>query len=61
MINSVAWMLRQSFGRADLAARIDQACQAVLTAGIYTADLGGTATTTEVTQAIVDALTAQAE
>lgn len=61
MINSVAWMLRQSFGRADLAARIDQACQAVLAAGIYTADLGGTATTTEVTQAIVDALTAQAE
>ncbi|MDH6365739.1 3-isopropylmalate dehydrogenase [Enterococcus sp. PF1-24] len=56
MILSVAMMLRQSFGWEDSAKKIEAACDAVMAAGILTSDLGGQATTSEFTQAVVAAL-----
>ena len=56
MINSITWMLRQSFDRDDIADQIDSAVQRVLEAGTMTADLGGVASTTDVTNAIVKEL-----
>ena len=58
MILSAALMLRQSFGFHDIADRIEAACEAVMNAGTVTADLGGTTTTTEFTQAVIEQLKA---
>ena len=58
MILSAALMLRQSFGLHDIADRIEAACEAVMNAGTVTADLGGTTTTTEFTQAVIEQLKA---
>lgn len=56
MILSVAMMLRDSFGRFADAEMIEQAVEKTLAAGILTRDLGGQATTAEMTQAIIEAL-----
>lgn len=56
MILSVAMMLRDSFGRFADAEMIEQAVEKTLAAGILTRDLGGQATTAEMTQAIIAAL-----
>lgn len=58
MILSAALMLRQSFGFHDIADQIEAACEAVMNAGTVTADLGGTTTTTEFTQAVIEQLKA---
>lgn len=54
MIRSVALMLAHSFKRTDLANKITTAIDAVMAAGIATPDLGGSATTTAVTAAIIN-------
>lgn len=56
MILSVAMMLRDSFGRVADAEMIEQAVEQTLAAGVLTRDLGGQATTAEMTQAIIAAL-----
>ncbi|MGM0213496.1 3-isopropylmalate dehydrogenase [Enterococcus sp. AZ109] len=53
MILSVALMLRQSFQEEKAAQTIEAACDAVLKKGIFTGDLGGTASTEEFTQAVL--------
>lgn len=53
MILSVAMMLRDSFGRYEDAERIERAVEASLAAGILTRDLGGRASTKEMTEAII--------
>jgi 3-isopropylmalate dehydrogenase len=53
MILSVAMMLRESFGQEEGAARIEQAVDAAFKEGVLTADLGGRASTQEMTQAII--------
>lgn len=53
MILSVAMMLRDSFGRYEDAERIERAVQASLAAGILTRDIGGQASTREMTEAII--------
>lgn len=58
MILSVTMMLRQSFAEFDLADEIEAACQAVMGQGILTADLGGTASTQEFTDAVIAQLQA---
>ena len=52
MILSVAMMLRESFSLISEAAAIEAASNTVMEAGILTTDLGGTATTTEFTEAV---------
>lgn len=54
MIRSVALMLTHSFKRPDLANEITTAIDAVMAAGTVTPDLGGQATTTAVTTAIIN-------
>lgn len=54
MINSVAMMLRHSFDRPDLADKITASVDAVIESGIVTPDLGGQATTDQVTSAIIN-------
>ena len=56
MILSVAMMLRDSFGRYEDAERIEHAVEASLAAGILTRDLGGQASTKEMTEAIIERL-----
>ena len=56
MILSVAMMLRDSFGRYEDAKRIEDAVEATLAAGILTRDLGGQASTKEMTEAIIERL-----
>jgi len=56
MILSVAMMLRDSFGRYEDADRIEEAVEATLAAGILTRDLGGQASTKEMTEAIIERL-----
>ena len=56
MILSVAMMLRQSFGLENSAQKIEAACDYVMNQGILTTDLGGQATTTEFTEAIIKEL-----
>ena len=56
MILSVAMMLRESFGRHEDAERIERAVEASLAAGILTRDLGGQASTKEMTEAIIERL-----
>ena len=60
MILSMAMMFRYTFGRADIAGRIDKAVRAALAAGLRTADIAskGTkpTTTAEMGAAVVKAL-----
>ena len=56
MILSVAMMLRDSFGRYEDANRIEDAVEATLAAGILTRDIGGQASTKEMTEAIIERL-----
>ena len=53
MILSVAMMLRDSFGRYEDAERIERAVEESLAAGILTRDIGGQASTKEMTEAII--------
>ena len=53
MILSVAMMLRDSFERYEDADRIEHAVDASLAAGILTRDIGGQASTREMTEAII--------
>lgn len=53
MILSVAMMLRDSFARYEDAKRIEDAVEQTLAAGILTRDLGGQASTKEMTEAII--------
>ena len=53
MILSVAMMLRDSFGRYEDAERIEDAVEATLATGILTRDIGGQASTKEMTEAII--------
>ena len=53
MILSVAMMLRDSFGRYEDAQRIEHAVEETLAAGILTRDIGGLASTREMTEAII--------
>ncbi len=55
-ILSVALMLDYSFARPDLAMWLERAVGAVLQRGVLTRDLGGTARTSEITDAVVAAL-----
>jgi 3-isopropylmalate dehydrogenase len=57
MILSAALMLRHGLGREEEAARIESAVDRALDAGLRTRDLGGTATTAEATQAVMEELT----
>ncbi|MEN4041544.1 MAG: 3-isopropylmalate dehydrogenase [Anaerolineaceae bacterium] len=52
-ILSAAFLLRYSLGRETEARAIEQAVEAVIADRCWTPDLGGTATTTEVTNAII--------
>ena len=56
MILSVAMMLRDSFGLYEDAERIEYAVEASLAAGILTRDIGGQASTKEMTEAIIERL-----
>ena len=56
MILSVAMMLRDSFGRYEDAERIEHAVEETLAAGILTRDIGGQASTSEITEAIIERL-----
>ena len=53
MILSVAMMLRDSFGRFEDADRIEDVVEETLAAGILTRDIGGQASTREMTEAII--------
>ena len=53
MISSVAMMLRESFGQAEGATLIEKAVTQTFADGILTQDLGGNATTAEMTEAIL--------
>ncbi len=55
-ILSVAMMLDLSFGRPDLAARVTTAVESALAQGVLTRDLGGVASCSEMTDAILQAL-----
>ncbi len=55
-ILSAAMMLRYSLGQADAADRIEKAVAAALASGARSPDLGGTATTTEMGDAVLAAL-----
>ncbi|WP_137601490.1 3-isopropylmalate dehydrogenase [Paucilactobacillus nenjiangensis] len=56
MVKSVAMMLANSFDRQDLADQIMTGIDVAVERGIVTPDLGGTATTYEVTATIIDAI-----
>lgn len=58
MILSLAMALRYSLGSPEAAERLERAAEAVLAAGVRTGDLGGTARTAEVGDAVVAALRA---
>lgn len=55
MILSLALALRHSLGRADLAERVDGAVADALASGARTPDIGGTAGTVQVTDAVIAA------
>ena len=57
MILSAAMLLRHGLAREADAARIESAVDRALEAGLRTSDLGGTATTTEATRAVLKELT----
>ena len=56
MILSVAMMLSDSFGRYEDAKRIEDAVEETLASGILTRDIGGQASTKEMTEAIIERL-----
>ena len=56
MILSVAMMLRDSFERYEDADCIEHAVEETLAAGILTRDIGGQASTSEITEAIIERL-----
>ncbi|MGF2942368.1 3-isopropylmalate dehydrogenase [Enterococcus xiangfangensis] len=56
MILSVAMMLRQSFQEEAAAQAIENACDKVLTQGLFTRDLGGQASTAQFTDAVIQEL-----
>jgi 3-isopropylmalate dehydrogenase len=56
MFLSAAMMLRHGFGMDDEASALESAVDRALDAGLRTADLGGTATTAEATEAVVSHL-----
>jgi len=55
-ILSVALLLRHSLGLEQEAVAIEAAVDAVIERGVLTRDLGGTANTTDVTVAVLEAL-----
>jgi homoisocitrate dehydrogenase len=55
-----AVMMLDHLGEHEVAARIDSAVNQVLAEGPHTPDLGGKATTSELTEAVIQALTIQA-
>ncbi len=55
-ILSAAMLLRHSLGREDLAKSIESAARRALEGGARTSDLGGTLTTLQMTQAVIDNL-----
>src|SRR6478736_1668033 len=57
MILSAALMLRHGLAREDAAAAVESAVDRALEGGLRTADLGGTATTAEATEAVLGELT----
>src|SRR5215217_2440420 len=57
MFLSAALMLRHGLDLQDAAARIESAVDRALEAGLRTGDLGGTATTADATQAVLEELT----
>ena len=58
MILSVAMLFRYTLARPDLEAQLEAAVERVLTAGIGTLDIGGTASTSDVTGAVLRELAA---
>lgn len=54
MIRSVAMMLTHSFNQDDMAKEISDAINQTVTAGVVTPDLGGHATTDEMTETIIN-------
>ena len=56
MILSAALLLRHGFAREDAASAIESAVDKALAAGVRTADLGGSATTAEATEAVLKEL-----
>ena len=58
MILSVGMMFHYSFGLPDISMRVERAVQDVVNAGILTPDLGGTATSAQLTNSILDRLVA---
>jgi 3-isopropylmalate dehydrogenase len=56
MILSAALMLRHGFSREEAAASVESAVDKALERGLRTADLGGSATTAEATEAVLKEL-----
>jgi 3-isopropylmalate dehydrogenase len=59
MLLSLGMALGHSLGRPDLAALLNQAVSAALDTGVRTPDVGGSASTAQVTDAVIAALEAQ--
>ncbi len=57
MILSAAMMLRHGLAREDAAAAVESAVDRALEGGLRTTDLGGSATTAEATEAVLEELT----
>ena len=57
MLLSAAMMLRHGLAREDAAAAVESAVDRALEGGLKTTDLGGTATTAEATEAVLEELT----
>ena len=57
MILAAAMMLRHGFSREDEAAAVESAVDRALEGGLRTTDLGGSATTAEATEAVLEELT----
>jgi len=55
-ILSSAMLLRWSLGLDEAASRIERAVDDAVTAGVTTPDLGGSATTATITEAVIDRL-----
>ena len=56
MILSVGMMFEFTFGRADLNYAVERAIERAIANGIATRDVGGTASSTEMTDAILERL-----
>ena len=57
MILSAALMLRHGFAREEAASAVESAVDRALERGLRTADLGGSATTAEATEAVLKEIT----